>query len=235
MDAIYYIAGTLMTLSLIALVVMIIVYLIKPSYINKSKFVKKPLSRPKIVGIGLAVMVVGLMGFGSVLAATEPASVKEARIAQEAATQKTEQQKKDAIEQDRLRKIEAAKPKVKVETKTELVAFESTEQNDATIPLGEKRVQTEGANGVRTITYDVTYTNGVETARRETKNEVTTQPITKLTLVGTYVAPVVSAPIVPQSSSSVRIGATCNDGSHSNATGSGACSHHGGVAVWLYS
>jgi hypothetical protein len=31
-----------------------------------------------------------------------------------------------------------------------------------------------------------------------------------------------------------RIGAVCNDGTHSEATGSGACSHHGGVHHWLY-
>jgi hypothetical protein len=30
-----------------------------------------------------------------------------------------------------------------------------------------------------------------------------------------------------------RIGAICNDGSRSGATGSGACSHHGGVNYWL--
>jgi len=33
----------------------------------------------------------------------------------------------------------------------------------------------------------------------------------------------------------VRIGAICRDGWHSSATGSGACSHHGGVDHWLYS
>jgi len=32
-----------------------------------------------------------------------------------------------------------------------------------------------------------------------------------------------------------RIGAQCNDGTTSNATGSGACSHHHGVKCWLYS
>ena len=31
-----------------------------------------------------------------------------------------------------------------------------------------------------------------------------------------------------------RIGAVCEDGSRSTATGSGACSHHGGVDYWLY-
>jgi hypothetical protein len=32
-----------------------------------------------------------------------------------------------------------------------------------------------------------------------------------------------------------RVGATCSDGTSSSATGSGACSHHGGVACWQYS
>jgi hypothetical protein len=31
-----------------------------------------------------------------------------------------------------------------------------------------------------------------------------------------------------------RVGAICNDGWHSSATGSGACSHHGGVDHWIY-
>lgn len=31
-----------------------------------------------------------------------------------------------------------------------------------------------------------------------------------------------------------RVGAVCDDGWHSTATGSGACSHHGGVDYWLY-
>lgn len=35
------------------------------------------------------------------------------------------------------------------------------------------------------------------------------------------------------SSRTNRVGAVCNDGSRSSATGSGACSHHGGVNYWL--
>ena len=31
-----------------------------------------------------------------------------------------------------------------------------------------------------------------------------------------------------------RIGARCNDGTRSSATGSGACSHHGGVDYWIH-
>lgn len=40
--------------------------------------------------------------------------------------------------------------------------------------------------------------------------------------------------LAPQPSSGGRIGAICRDGSRSFATGRGACSHHGGVAYWLY-
>ena len=35
-------------------------------------------------------------------------------------------------------------------------------------------------------------------------------------------------------SESYRIGAYCKDGWESDATGSGACSHHGGVETWKY-
>jgi hypothetical protein len=43
-------------------------------------------------------------------------------------------------------------------------------------------------------------------------------------------APKPAAPVF----SGVRIGAICRDGTRSNATGRGACSHHGGVDHWLY-
>ena len=31
-----------------------------------------------------------------------------------------------------------------------------------------------------------------------------------------------------------RVGAVCEDGWRSSATGSGACSHHGGVDYWVH-
>jgi len=44
--------------------------------------------------------------------------------------------------------------------------------------------------------------------------------------------------LVPESQAQYgvyRVGAICNDGTQSSATGSGACSHHGGVMCWQYS
>lgn len=37
-----------------------------------------------------------------------------------------------------------------------------------------------------------------------------------------------------ESKFSYRVGAICQDGWRSSATGRGACSHHGGVKRWLY-
>ena len=44
-----------------------------------------------------------------------------------------------------------------------------------------------------------------------------------------------AAPPAPPPAPRVRVGATCNDGTASTATGSGACSGHGGVRCWRYS
>lgn len=38
----------------------------------------------------------------------------------------------------------------------------------------------------------------------------------------------------PTAATGTRIGAVCKDGTRTDATGSGACSHHGGVDYWLY-
>lgn len=40
--------------------------------------------------------------------------------------------------------------------------------------------------------------------------------------------------LLATSGTPVRVGATCRDGSHSDATGQGACSWHNGVRKWLY-
>ncbi len=103
-------------------------------------------------------------------------------------------------EREKLREIEATKPVVKTEIKVESVPFEAIEQNDNTLPAGQKMPSVVGVNGERTITYSVTYVNGAETTRSETENEITKAPVTQVTLNGTYVK---SAPVpAPASQSS---------------------------------
>ncbi|HEX7632854.1 MAG TPA: G5 domain-containing protein [Candidatus Saccharimonadales bacterium] len=74
-------------------------------------------------------------------------------------------------------------------TETEPIPFESTTVDDATLAKGTTKVTTEGVNGVKTNTYKVTYTDGNETKRELANSQVTTQPVTKVTAVGTYVKP----------------------------------------------
>lgn len=56
--------------------------------------------------------------------------------------------------------------------------------------------------------------------------------LTQSSTLSPLLSPLVTAPIAGPRT---RIGATCRDGSSSNATGSGACSTHGGVSCWRYS
>ena len=77
----------------------------------------------------------------------------------------------------------------KIEKDTEAVAFETITQNDSSISDGETVVSRSGVNGVRTITYEVEYTDGKETSRKKVSEEITKQPVNKIVLIGTYIAP----------------------------------------------
>lgn len=82
-------------------------------------------------------------------------------------------------------------PVVTVETvtQTEAIPFERVTVEDDTMDLGTSAVTTAGAEGVRTLTYQVTLTDGVETGRELVGDEVTTAPVDEVTSVGTYEPP----------------------------------------------
>lgn len=137
----------------------------------------------------------------------------------------------------------------KILTTTENIPFATTTVDDDTLANGTTLIRTAGVNGTRTYTYEITLTNGVETARKEVSNTITTQPVSKVIAIGTYIAP--AQPYCPEgtyvntygntvcrpySSPSIPAGATaqCVDGTYSySQSRSGTCSHHGGVATWL--
>lgn len=143
----------------------------------------------------------------------------------------------------------APKPKITAEkvTETQSIPFGSTTVEDASLAKGTTKVTTQGVNGVRTLTYEVTYKDGQQTGKRLIDTQVTRQPVTQVMAIGTYEAPV-SCPggtyvnssgntvCSPYQSSSAPAGATarCVDGSYSfSQHRSGTCSHHGGVDSWL--
>lgn len=246
MDILYYMSGIALFLGLPVLLAGLVILLARPHLLNRHPRINSPVSRGKIATVGLVSILVAFMGFGSVLAATEPVDIKRTRIEQEAALIKAEQlkqQAKQAADLARLKEIEESKPVVKTELKTEVIVYESIEQNDGTIPLGQKQVSVQGVNGERSITYEVTYVKNVEKSRKEIKNEVSKPAVKQVTKVGTYIAPTQTGDgyinaqgNYVQSPSSDPTGATaeCSDGTYSySQSRRGTCSHHGGVARWL--
>lgn len=81
----------------------------------------------------------------------------------------------------------ATAPVVKVTTETEQATVRYAEKTvkDASLAEGKRVVRTKGVNGVRTLTYEVTTTNGVRTSRKLVKSTVTKQPVTQVVAVGT--------------------------------------------------
>ncbi|TDD13118.1 hypothetical protein E1218_34955, partial [Kribbella turkmenica] len=65
------------------------------------------------------------------------------------------------------------------------IAFKKKTVTDDQLAKGEKIVTTKGADGTRRLTYEVTYVDGVQTAKELVKQEVTKQPRTQVTTVGT--------------------------------------------------
>ncbi len=55
-----------------------------------------------------------------------------------------------------------------------------------------------------------------------------------ITILFVLLIPFTSCDNSTEPSEGVRIGAVCKDGSTTDATGQGACSHHGGVDHWIY-
>ncbi len=143
-------------------------------------------------------------------------------------------------------KVKSDKTEVKTETITESIPFETHKINDPSLANDTEIVKSEGKNGVKTKTWQVTYTNGVESSRTLVDENVTSQPVTKVISHGTKVA--LDCPngtytnssgnevCSPYQSPSAPDGATarCRDGSYSfSQHRSGTCSYHGGVAEWL--
>lgn len=140
-----------------------------------------------------------------------------------------------------------------IETKTELVTqrvdFQSSTQNDPTLVAGKSVIATQGVPGERTVTYEITLRNGIETSRRQVSDEITRQPVNQVTRIGTKKE--VPKPSASSSCSGGYINtygncvpspgsnpsgasAKCRDGTYSySQSRRGTCSHHGGVAQWL--
>jgi hypothetical protein len=75
-------------------------------------------------------------------------------------------------------------------TETVEVPFAQVTRDDPSLASGKRVVSVTGVPGTKTVTYEVTLTNGVQTDRRLVSEVVTKEPIAEVTLVGTKPKPV---------------------------------------------
>lgn len=67
----------------------------------------------------------------------------------------------------------------------EAIAFETTYEDDASMPKGKEQTVTDGEEGEKEITYKVTYVDGAEESREKEGEKVTKEPVNKVVKVGT--------------------------------------------------
>lgn len=80
-----------------------------------------------------------------------------------------------------------AYPVIEKRTVTERkeIPFAKRTVQDPSLPKGTTKVRTKGVKGVKTLTYEVTYTDGVETDRKLVREVITKAPVTEVVAVGT--------------------------------------------------
>lgn len=80
-----------------------------------------------------------------------------------------------------------AQPKIvkREVTETQKIPFKENRVNDPTLSKGSSRVTTRGVTGVKKVTYEVTYADGVETGKKLLRTVITTAPVTQVTMIGT--------------------------------------------------
>lgn len=77
-------------------------------------------------------------------------------------------------------------PSVEIRTvvETRNIPFRTKRVEDPSLPEGSTRVRTKGVPGTKKLTYEVTFTGGVETSRRLISSKIVKRPVTKVVAVG---------------------------------------------------
>lgn len=83
--------------------------------------------------------------------------------------------------------VAVARVRVNVETSEEVIEKPVEKISDDTQLRGYSKVKTEGSDGLRRVTYIVTYNNGKVASKKEVKSETVAQPVARVEVVGTKV------------------------------------------------
>ncbi|MFI5275331.1 MAG: G5 domain-containing protein [Candidatus Saccharimonadales bacterium] len=85
--------------------------------------------------------------------------------------------------------VKGASISTKQETETQPIPFAVNDENDSSLPKGQTKVTQSGKNGVKALTYKVTYTDGKQTNKTLVSSVVTMQPVVQTVEIGAYVPP----------------------------------------------
>ena len=88
-----------------------------------------------------------------------------------------------------------------VEEKSE-VPFQSLTQNDPGLEVGKSYISATGVNGQKIVIYEVTYTDGIETNRKQVSERLDPQPVNQMTNIGTKPKPVPAPAPKPKATAS---------------------------------
>lgn len=98
--------------------------------------------------------------------------------------------------------VQAKEPVITTEEvqETRDIVFEKQTEDNPLLDSGKTELKQAGVNGVETITYKITYSDGKETSKELISQEVTTEPVNEITYIGTNVSPKYIAPVAPERS-----------------------------------
>jgi resuscitation-promoting factor RpfB len=74
-------------------------------------------------------------------------------------------------------------------TETAPIVFQSTRIKDAALAVGSVTTKVAGVNGVKTLTYKITKTDGKQTGKELIREVITTLPVNEVIADGTKIAP----------------------------------------------
>jgi hypothetical protein len=76
-------------------------------------------------------------------------------------------------------------PETRTVTQTRKIPYKTRRVNDSALSRGATKLRVRGVTGIRTLTYEVTYANGVQTGKKLLSQVVTRAPVTRVIAVGT--------------------------------------------------
>lgn len=149
--------------------------LVAPHHIAKAARVSRPVTR-KHTGLVFGTLVMLFLVLASLTAPSQSPKSQKVSLTSANSSVPTTQTQTDSITNKQV-------------TSTQSIPFSTQNQNDDSLPKGQTKVIQVGKEGVETLTFKVTYTNGQQTDKTLLSKNVTTQPIDQIVEVGTYVAP----------------------------------------------